>query len=159
MRGFSLAIALAITYAGVLGSVHPFDLACAAVIGLALSARGRHPSLEGRLRTWRHLVAGPRLALGFTSEILRGAYTMLLVLMGRRPWEHLGLLEIELADASPEGTATAGLLMTASPGSVVLNAELETGRVLLHVIDISRPEERRRDLERFYEEYQRRAIP
>ena len=85
--------------------------------------------------------------------------TGLLVLLGIRTWRNAGFVEVPYGDRSPRGVTVTSLAVSISPGSILIDADDERRVIIFNVIDASDPEAFRKDLDRFYDRFQRHALP
>ena len=164
MRRFVLALfLLTLTYALVLGSFKPWDLAIGAVVsgvllyalrGLALGAR---PVSAGGFV--ERLVAFVPFVRATVWEIITGTWEVTLVTLHLRPLESPGIVAIPIGERTPTGVAVSTLATTLSPGTFLVDVDWERGVFLIHIIDASDPEAVRRHHEEFYRRYQRGVFP
>lgn len=164
MRRFVLVLFfLTLTYALVLGSFKPWDLAIGAVVsgvllhalrGFALGAR---PARAGGFV--ERLVAIVPFVLATVWEIIIGTWEVALVTLHLRPLESPGIVAIPIGERTPTGVAVSALATTLSPGTFLVDVDWERGVFLIHIIDASDPEAVRRHHEEFYRRYQRGVFP
>jgi multicomponent Na+:H+ antiporter subunit E len=163
MRIAGAAAVLATIYALVLASIDPWDLGFGALVatGLVIAFRGfvRTPRDTPRPIPLGRVLAFFPFLLGVLLLVLRGTWTMMATVLGVRPVTHPGIVEIPVGERTPSGTAVTAFVMTISPGSVVLDIDLERGVMLVHEIDIRDEARVRQQYDRFYERWQRRVFP
>lgn len=161
---FALAVAaLALVYALALASADPWDL----VLGAVLAALGLwlFRGLLGvdwfahRTGVLGRLIWSLPLAVAVAREIVRGTWSVASVVMGVRPLRRPGIVAVPIDERSEFGAGVSMLIATLSPGSYLVDVDLERGCMLLHVLDAADPDGVREDLRRFYETYQRRVFP
>ncbi len=166
---------LALVYALTLASFDPWDLAIGAVVGAGvlavfwryplIAAEGgrrnegnRHPSSVFRLPPSAAVWFWP-FAVVVAWEIVRGTWQVALVVLGLRPHNRAGLVEMPMGDMTPLGIAVFGVATTLSPGSVLVEVDWAARMLLFHVLDASNPDEVRAEFARLYERWQRRVAP
>lgn len=160
MTRLATTLALAALYLGVLGSAAPLDLACGLLLGGVLAFAFTKPgALGGPREVLRRFLYFPLFVVGVVREVARGFLGMARVLLGARDWRRQGFVEVDVGARTSVGVTVSALVAGFSPGSVVVGRDLEQGRFIVHVIDASDPERVRRDLQRFYERYQRAVFP
>jgi multisubunit Na+/H+ antiporter MnhE subunit len=156
-------ILLTATYALVLASFHPWDLAIGATLSallLGLFRRflfGDRPARLGDLGS--RLVAFVPFAVAVVRDILAGTWAVALVVLHMRPLVCPGIVTVPIEDRSPTGVAVAALVDTLSPGSVLVDVDWERGVMLIHVIDAREPDAIREKHRQFYHRYQKRVFP
>lgn len=154
---------LTLTYALVLGSFRPWDLAIGAVVsgallyvlrGFAIGARPAHAGgFVERLGSFVPFV------MATVREIIAGTWEVALVTLHLRPLESPGIVAIPIGERTPTGVAVSALATTLSPGTVLVDVDWERGVFLIHTIDASDPEAVRRHHEDFYRRYQSKVFP
>jgi multisubunit Na+/H+ antiporter MnhE subunit len=166
---FGAVAGLAIVYLLVLGSVHPWD----AVIGLALGAvatRGVRcvpravpvslPSRrdEGPHPLWRALTFFP-FALAVAADIVRGTARIARLVVGGGPAPPAGIAELPIHARTGLGVAVTALVVTVTPGSVVIDADWQRRALRVHTADIRIADALRASQRRLYERWQRHVFP
>ncbi|OJH36503.1 Na+/H+ antiporter subunit E [Cystobacter ferrugineus] len=144
------------------GKVTVADLALGAGVSaglLAWSGRwlvdGRRPGAVGPRRLWAFgVMVGAVLV-----DVVRGTWSMGRLMLGPRPAERQGEVEVALGERTDGGARVSALLASMSPGSVLLGIDWERRVMRFHLADASRAEEFRAELERFYRERQRAVFP
>ncbi len=158
------AAMLAGIYALTLASADALDLATGFVLGLALLVA---------LRAWLFPAdrepgppAPPRRALAFVpfavavlADIVVGTWDVALRVMHLRPLEQPGIIAVPIGDRSELGLAVSALVMTLSPGSVLLDVDRRRGVMLIHAIDAADPDAFRARMQTFYDRWQRPVFP
>ena len=154
---------LVAVYLIVLVSLDPWDIAIGAVLAagfLRLFRRfvstGSSLSLASLLL---RVIAFFPFALIVVRDILIGTWQVAVVVLGLRPLRHPGIITVPVGDRSRFGVAISALVMTLSPGSVLVDIDWEKHEMLVHVIDGLDPDKFRTDMERFYQRYQRHVFP
>ena len=164
MSRFLLALVLLVlVYALVLASADPWDLALGAVAGggLLWATRGfvfgGRPSpivgLAGRLLAFVPFVAA------IVRDIVRGTWSVALVVLHVRPLRHPGIVAVPFGERTRLGVAVSVLATSVSPGTFLIDVDWEQRAMLLHVLDASDPDAVREAHERFYQRYQRHVFP
>ena len=163
-RRLSGWLGLVAVYALTLGSAAPADLALGGLLAALLMAvlpgdRARPPSLPAgeRGRRWR---AVPALALAVAADVVTGTLEVALIVLGiRRPHPGSPFVEVPIGERSRDGVALGGILVTLSPGTVLVEVDWERGTMLFHALDSRGPDFVRERLDRFYRERQRSVVP
>jgi multicomponent Na+:H+ antiporter subunit E len=153
-----LVVSLALLYLATLGSVALGDVVVGLLVGAAAYALG-HPPRGVRGTSFAQVLWLPYFLWGVALEILRGSAHMALVIVGLRPWQRQGVVEIPLGARQRLGAVVSSLVAGLSPGTVLLDIDEEARLMRFHVIDASDPDAVRAELQRFYEKYQRRVFP
>ena len=126
-------------YAMMLGSAAWEDLLMGLGFSLALMAIFRSVLLPSPLpsnrRTMRVVVAVPRYLWMMARDILVGTWTVASVVTGLRKHPHPGIIKVPLGDHGERAVGVAGLCLTLSPGSFLLDIDWEERVMLLHVVD------------------------
>lgn len=156
-------ILLTLTYALVLASFHPWDLAIGAALSGALLFAFRRflfperapesGGLAGRM------VAFVPFAAVAVREILVGTWEVALVTLHLRPLYCPGIVAVPIAERTPVGVAVTALVDTLSPGTVLVDVDRERDVMLIHTIDASDPEAVREHHEKLYRRYQSKVFP
>jgi multisubunit Na+/H+ antiporter MnhE subunit len=144
------------------GRVSLGDVALGAVVSAGLLAwsgrwlvEGRRPGAVGPRRLWAFgVMVGAVLA-----DMVRGTWRLGRVILGPRPGERQGEVEVALGERTDGGARVSALVASMSPGSVLLGIDWERRVMRFHLADASRAEEFRADMERFYRERQRAVFP
>lgn len=105
------------------------------------------------------LAWSPALLWGMVRQILRGSWHMLYVLIGRRPWHHVGFVEVRDVAKTTDGLTVLALIQSASPGSVAAEVDRDTRSLILNVIDAREADREAAAIRRFYDRYQKRTVP
>lgn len=157
MLRFVYALLLGVVFVGLTGAPVLENLllgiAFGAIIGLLRRAEGRPFAV-----TFRSLVWSPVLVLGIVIELVRGSWRTTRSFLSRRE-PRLGYVYVGVQGRSASGTAFSGLVVTASPGSTVVDLDPSTGSMLLQVVDTSHAEKIRDEHRRFYARYQEAVVP
>lgn len=158
---FTLVL-LTLTYALVLGSFAPADLAMGVVISGALMYGTRRftfgeasasPDIFSRfLYFWPFLVAE-------IWNIVTGTWEVALVTLHIRPLVSPGIVAVPIGERTPVGVAVSAMATTLSPGTFLVDVDWEQGVMLIHALNASDPEEVRRDHQEFYERWQKKVFP
>ncbi|MGC4191230.1 MAG: Na+/H+ antiporter subunit E [Thermomicrobiales bacterium] len=136
--GLVVALFTAI-YALMLASTAWEDLLTGVVLSAVLLAIFRPVILPSPLpstrSTIRVLVAGPRYLWMMVRDILVGTWTVTKVVTGLNKTYHPGIITIPIGDHSERAVGVAGLCLTLSPGSFLLDVDWDQRVMLIHVID------------------------
>lgn len=153
-----LALPYAATYAALTGVDQPANWLIGLLVGGALAlVSGRRRGIGGGARA--RLVGLPWLAVGVVGRIASGTRQMLRVLLTFAPWPHAGFVRIGHVARSDDGLTLLALVVSASPGSAVLQIERDANVVVANVIDARNPPQVDADVSHFYHRYQRRLVP
>lgn len=128
------------------------------IVGAAV-ARGCNLGATSSMRRLRQWMAVPWLAFGTLLELGRGSWLMLQTLVGWRDWRCVGFVVVPTAERTLPGSVFTSLVATATPGSVLVALDWRATRMLLNVIDASKPHTTRATLQTFYRRYQRYVVP
>lgn len=158
MIGRALSVAaLTAVYALALASVSPWDLAFGAVISAALVMRAS-ASRPGAPGLMARMAAAVPLAAVVARNAIAGAWTVVLVVTGvRRP--RPVLVEVPLGERTSAGAATSALLVALTPGTLLVDVDVERGVLLVHAIDAPDAESVRQSQSDLYQRHQRRVMP
>lgn len=154
-------VLLTLTYALVLGSFQPWDLALGAVVSGALLFVFRGALFDGEARgnlLWR-LVGFFPFAAVVVRDIVVGTWEVSLITFRLRPLRRPGTVAVPIAERTPTGVAVSAVCTTLSPGAFLVDVDRERGVMIIHVIDASDPEAVREHHQEFYRRYQRRVFP
>jgi multisubunit Na+/H+ antiporter MnhE subunit len=129
-------LALGVLYVLLLPAPTLVDLAIGVALGaLVVWAMGPSPVGPRPAGARVRLLALVRL-LGWTAlDVARGTWRVALAVLGVRAPHHPGVVQVPLEDASDRVLVVMGLLLTISPGSVLVRADLERHELLIHVMD------------------------
>lgn len=154
-------VAGALVYLLALGHASTADVAVAIAVALALVAvfhrfvLGRTEVLPSWRRAW--LVVP---ALGHVvADVARGTWEVTLASLALRRGLTHGMVEVAMGERSHAGAVLTAILVTLSPGSVLVSLDWDRRIMHFHLLDASRAERFRRELESFYERYQRWIVP
>lgn len=146
-------VAVGLVLAGLVELGHRYRVARGGRIGT-----GQDDGIE-RPPLWRRLIAVPPLALAVAREITVGTWNVAQFSLGLRPVTDAGVVEVELEGISREGVALWAFITTISPGEIVVEADAERGRLLIHTLDAADPAAIRAHHRHIYERYQRKVVP
>lgn len=154
---------LGLIYALTLASTDPLDLVTGTLLGAVLIAvLGRRlplPFDPPEPPALQRLVWFPVFAAAVLWDVVTGTWDVALRVVGLRRLERPGLIRVPIGDRTDRGVAVSALATTLSPGSVLVDVDWERRDLLVHVIDAADPDEVRRQLQHFYDRYQRRVFP
>ncbi|MBM7112594.1 Na+/H+ antiporter subunit E [Archangium primigenium] len=150
------------TFLLMVGSLSPWDVLWGGVVAAALLvwsgpwlSEGRPPGALSPARLWHFGV----LVAWVLMDIVRGTWRMLGVILGPRPGANQGVVEVPLGERTAGGARVSALVASMSPGSVLLDIDWERRVMRFHMVDATRAEDFRRELEWFYRERQRSVFP
>ncbi len=164
MNRFLIALAtLILIYVLVLASTDPWDVAFGALVGTALLLGTRDFVFSGGAVPIPNLALRTLAFLPFTAatvwDILRGTWTVALVVLHVRPLRRPGIVAIPIGKRTPLGVAATSVVTTLSPGSFLVDVDEADRMMLMHVLDASDPDAVREEYEAFYWRYQRHVFP
>jgi multisubunit Na+/H+ antiporter MnhE subunit len=159
MKRVGAAILIGAVYLAATGWGGPMNAAIACIAGFVLARVIPAPRRSGARLDWRRMTRLPWLVAGALVEIARGNMSMLLVLLGRKSRQRVGMLDAPLGDRTERGAVVSAFIATSAPGSIVVGIDERKRTMRVSVIDATRPEELREQLDHFYERYQRGAVP
>jgi multicomponent Na+:H+ antiporter subunit E len=126
-------------YALMLASTAWEDLLTGAVLSAVLLAIFRTVVLPTPLpstrSTIRVLIATPRYLWMMVRDIIVGTWTVTKVVLGLNRTYHPGIIKIPIGEHSESAVGVAGLCLTLSPGSFLLDVDWDERVMLIHVID------------------------
>ena len=154
-----------------LGSLHWGDVAVGLVLaGLVEFAQRYRAARGGRFTSdpddgvegpplYRRLLASPALIWAVFKEITVGTWIVAQFSLGIREVVDDGVVWVELEGISKEGVALWAFITTISPGEIVVEADEDRGRLLIHTLDASDPDAIRAHHRHIYDRYQRKVVP
>ncbi len=83
-------------------------------------------------------------------DILKGTWQVMRVTLGLEPLRRPGIIKYPIPTKSQYGIGPVGYFITLSPGSFLVDVDLEENVLLVHVLDASNPEALRRDADKYY---------
>lgn len=130
-----LSLALAVTWVLLTGSTAPASLFAAAVIGLLV------PFVMTTLEPDRSEVRAPlailRLSVRVLADILRSNWAVGSIILGRRRRDRVsGFMVVPLEMKNRYGLAVLAIIITSTPGTLWVQYDAVTGKLLLHVLDL-----------------------
>lgn len=164
-RMLSAVVGLAAIYALMLASLDPVDLVTGALLAFLVLTGLRHFRAPGRreglgpLALARRLARLPAFAAVVALDTVGGTWQVALVVVGLRPLDRAGTVEIPFDGRTPTGAVVSGLAATVSPGELLLDIDEERELILMHVLDARDPDAVREKYRRRYERWQRKVAP
>ncbi len=132
-------------YALMIASLAWADLLMGLIFAIILMVVFRRVALpEGvpsNRSTLRVMLAVPRYVGMMTRDILTGTWAVTQCVVGLRPISHPGIIRVPIGDHTPSGVGVAGLCLTLSPGSFLVDVDWDERVMLIHVIDATNLEE------------------
>lgn len=156
------ALVCGLVYALTLGSADPIDFATGTLLGgvLVWLLRSRLRAPAGpRPPLWRRLVWFPVFAGAVLADALVGTWDVALRVLHVRSIQDQGFVWVPIGDRTERGLAVSTLVLTLSPGAMLIEVDRDRGEMLFHCIDASDPEAVRQRQLRFYDRYQSRVFP
>lgn len=116
-------------------SIAPTTLLMAALVGLIV------PFSMQALKPERPRVRAPgaivRLVGMVVADVLRSNYAVATIILGRRRRERVsGFVQVPLELRSRHGLAVLAIIITSTPGTLWVQYDSASGRLLLHVLDL-----------------------
>lgn len=153
-------VLLTLIYALVLASFDPWDLALGAIVSVAILLVPRRLAAERpAAASLRRLIAFAPFAGALLWEILVGSWRVAVIVLDAQSPARPGAVVVPLGDRTRLGVAVAGLAVTLSPGTAVLDIDWQQRTMLLHVLDARDPDAVRAHQHHFYHRYQRHVFP
>ncbi|NGM48832.1 Na+/H+ antiporter subunit E [Caulobacter sp. 602-2] len=135
-----LALGLFVTSLLMSGSVEPPALALAAVLALATPQVMR--ALDAQTIRIRSPGAIVSLAGCVVVDVLRSNWAVAAIILGRRRHERRsGFIHVPLDLKDRYALAVLAVILTATPGTLWVEYDSATGRLLLHVLDLVEEDE------------------
>ena len=164
MNRFLISLAvLVLIYLLVLASVAPWDIGFGVLLSASLLVAARGFIFGGRPRAipslGRRILAFVPFLLATIREIMRGTWTLALIVLHLRPLRHPGIVALPIGERTPLGVAVSALVIGLPPGSFLVDVDEEERDMLIHVIDASDPSADREEHQEFYRRYQRHVFP
>jgi multisubunit Na+/H+ antiporter MnhE subunit len=164
MTRFILSVlGLSVIYSMFLLSAHPWDLAAGTgiAIGVILLFRRHIFGSVGKPLTslGQRAVALLPFAWFVFTDVARGIWTVMVIVLGLRPLDRSGIVAIPIGQRTANGVAVTAWATTLSPGSVLIDVDWEQQVMLFHFIDATEPDKLRKTLQDFYDRYQRKVFP
>lgn len=159
IRVVALGALVALVYLATVGA-SAADAAVALVIGalLALADPLAHGFSAVR-RLPRRVVQAPRLVGAVFLEMVRGTVLMTKVVVGVRSWRRAGLVDVPLDERTEAGATLSGLIVTVAPGTLLVDIDWRSERMIVHTMDASDPDGVRASIQRMYHRYQKPVLP
>ena len=130
-----LALGLFATWLLLSGSISAGDVLLALVAALAIPQvmRGLEPDRSGV----RSPGAVLRLASYFAVDVVRSNYAVATIILGRRKRQRVsGFIHVPLDLRNRYGLAVLAIIVTSTPGTLWVQYDRPSGRLLLHVLDL-----------------------
>ena len=130
-----LALGLFATWLLLSGSISAGDVLVALVAALAI------PQVMRLLEPDRSGVRSPgavlRLASYFAVDVVRSNYAVATIILGRRKRQRVsGFIHVPLDLGNRYGLAVLAIIVTSTPGTLWVQYDRPSGRLLLHVLDL-----------------------
>lgn len=93
------------------------------------------------------------------SEVLASSWNVFLISFHLRPLPKAGIVIIPMGDRSDLGVVFTSLLLTITPGSVLVGLDWKKREMLFHFLDATNPNRIRERYHDFYDKYQRHLFP
>lgn len=130
-----LALGLFATCLLLSGSISAGDVLVALIAALAI------PQVMRRLEPDRSGVRSPRAILRLASyvavDVVRSNYAVATIILGRRKRQRVsGFIHVPLDLRNRYGLAVLAIIVTSTPGTLWVQYDRPSGRLLLHVLDL-----------------------
>jgi len=156
-------VGLTLIYSMFLLSAHPWDLVIGAALATGVVVMVRRHLLGSKLEPvpgfGRRALALPRFAWFVYTDVIKGLWVVLSIMLGLRPLSRSGIVAIPIGERTASGVAVTAWAIGLSPGSVVIDVDWAQRLMFIHFIDVSDPEQLRQKMQMFYERYQRPVFP
>lgn len=163
MRISKAIVALTVIYLLALPSSDPWDVGFGAVLALAITLTFRQFLFaEEELAEEpfiRRMARLPALLVATLLVIARGTVDVARAVLSPDGPQNAEFVELPIIEQTVEGLAINNLLLTLSPGSVLVEVDDESNSRLMHYLDASDEEAVKADARRFYERFQRPVWP
>lgn len=130
-----LSLALAVSWVLLTRSTTPATLIGAVLIGLTVPFVMR--SLEPDRSSVRAPLAILKLSGLVIVDVLRSNYAVATIILGRRRRDRVsGFIQVPLDMSNRYGLAVLAIILTCTPGTLWVQYDAASGRLLLHVLDL-----------------------
>lgn len=144
-----LALALLTTWLWLSGPVTPGSLTQGLILALII------PQVMRRLEPDRSRVQNPlailRLIGRVAVDVVQSNYAVARIILNGRPQRKSGFIHVPLSLRNRYGLAVLAIIVTSTPGTLWVQYDRMTGRLLLHVLDLVEEEEWQRLIKDRYE--------
>ncbi|PQZ84576.1 Na+/H+ antiporter subunit E [Brevundimonas sp. MYb46] len=135
-----LALGLFASWLVLSGPISAGDVVLGLVVALAI------PQVMRRLEPDRSGVRSPsailRLASYVAIDVVRSNYAVASIIMGRRRLQRVsGFIHVPLDLRNRYGLAVLAIILTSTPGTLWVQYDRPSGRLLLHVLDLTEEQE------------------
>jgi len=135
-----LALGLFASWLVLSGPISAGDVAVALIAALAI------PQVMRRLEPDRSDIRSPSAILwlaGYVAvDVIRSNYAVATIIMGRRKRQRVsGFIHVPLDLRNRYGLAVLAIILTSTPGTLWVQYDRPTGRLLLHVLDLTEEQE------------------
>jgi multisubunit Na+/H+ antiporter MnhE subunit len=150
-RRLGTVAALAAFYLAVLGDPRPLDVPVAILVAVAAAAAVGASPVGGGRRAAPRIAGLPALVAQVAGEVATGTVRVALATIGVRPPRRPGVVRIDVGRSSERALVLTGVLLTVSPGSVLVAVDGDAGSLDVHVVDGEDPEAVRAGVRRLHE--------
>lgn len=135
-----LALGLFTSWLALSGPISGGDVAVALIAALAI------PQVMRRLEPDRSGVRSPGAILRLTGhvavDVVRSNYAVATIILGRRKRQRVsGFIHVPLDLRNRYGLAVLAIILTSTPGTLWVQYDRPSGRLLLHVLDLIEEQE------------------
>lgn len=128
----------------------PIALAVAFAATFAVGASPLGGAPRERAALIRRVAATPALVGWVVGDIARGTVQVAATVLGLRSSRKAGEVEITVGRSSEEALVVTGVLLTVSPGSILLEADAGRGTLRVHALGADDPEALDRSISRLH---------
>lgn len=96
------------------------------------------------------IIYSPVLFWFLFIDVLKGTWQVVSITLGIRPLVQPGIVKLPIGAHTPAGVGPVGFFVTLSPGTFLVDVDLEEEVMLVHSIDASDPDGVRKDAEKYY---------
>ncbi len=135
-----LALGLFASWLALSGPISAGDVVVALIAALAI------PQVMRRLEPDRSGVRSPGAILRLTGhvavDVVRSNYAVATIILGRRKRQRVsGFIHVPLDLRNRYGLAVLAIILTSTPGTLWVQYDRPSGRLLLHVLDLTEEQE------------------
>lgn len=107
-------------------------------------------ALPSNRNTVRVVIAVPRYLWMMARDILVGTWTVASIVVGWRKQYHPSIIKVSIGDHTETAVGVAGLCLTLSPGSFLIDVDWDERVMLIHVIDATNWEKTHDDMLEYF---------
>lgn len=150
-------------YTTTISSFALVDVLAGLLLSIALALLFRQPLYQTRTdprpRLSSRLLSFIPFWIRLVGEILTSSWNVFHISFHLRPLPKAGIVTIPMNNRSNLGVVFTSLLLTFTPGSVLVDLDWNKREMLFHFIDATNPDQIRERYQNFYDKYQRHLFP